>query len=85
MNKAELVEWIAENGGVADSKAAAERALIAVLEGIEKGLKKDGQVQLIGFGSLSEARILCHELSVVLRMKPFRTCCCFRHMVTASF
>lgn len=53
MNKAELVEWIAENGGVADSKAAAERALIAVLEGIEKGLKKDGQVQLIGFGSFN--------------------------------
>ena len=46
MNKGDLVEK-----GAADSKAAAERILVAVLEGVKAGLKKDGQVQLIGFGS----------------------------------
>jgi DNA-binding protein HU-beta len=34
-----------------ESKAAAERAVNAVLEGIEAGLRKDGEVQLIGFGT----------------------------------
>ena len=53
MNKAELVEHIHEHGNVGDSKAAAERALTAVLEAIKAGLVDDGQVQLIGFGSFS--------------------------------
>ena len=53
MNKAQLVEHIYENGSVGDSKAAAERALVAVLDGIKAGLAKDGQVQLIGFGSFN--------------------------------
>ena len=51
MNKADLVEHIYESGQVGDSKAAAERALTAVLEAIKAGLVEDGQVQLIGFGS----------------------------------
>lgn len=52
MNKGELVEYLHENGA-GDSKAAAERVLSAVIEGIKAGLKKDGQVQLIGFGAFS--------------------------------
>ncbi|MEL0118473.1 MAG: HU family DNA-binding protein, partial [Opitutae bacterium] len=35
------------------SKAAAEAAVAAVLEGITKGVKKDKSVQLIGFGTFS--------------------------------
>ena len=50
MNKGELVEYLYENGA-AESKAGSERILTAVLEAIKAGLKDDGQVQLIGFGS----------------------------------
>jgi DNA-binding protein HU-beta len=53
MNKAELVEYIYDNGDVGESKAAAERALVAVLEAVKAGLGKDGTVQLIGFGSFN--------------------------------
>ena len=52
MNKASLVELILKNKEAGlESKASAERALSAVIEGIESGLKKDGMVQLIGFGT----------------------------------
>jgi DNA-binding protein HU-beta len=54
MNKQQLIGAVAANkaGGMA-SKAAAERAVNAVLGGIEAGLKKDGSVQLIGFGTFA--------------------------------
>lgn len=51
MNKAELVQLVQKNLGQETSKAAAERALDAVLEGIKTGLKKEHSVQLVGFGS----------------------------------
>jgi DNA-binding protein HU-beta len=50
MKKTDLVEKVKELAGL-ESKAAAERALNAVLGGIEAGLQKDGEVQLIGFGT----------------------------------
>jgi len=53
MNKADLVEHIHKKGKIGDSKAAAERALVAVLDAIKFGLKKEGTVQLIGFGSFT--------------------------------
>ncbi len=53
MNKAELVEQIQKDMGRQTPRAAAERSLNAVLEGIEKGLKKDGTVQLVGFGTFN--------------------------------
>ena len=49
MNKAELVVAVAKD--MRSSKAAAERAVSAVLKGVGKGLRKDKKVQLIGFGS----------------------------------
>ena len=54
MNKQELIDAILANkeAGI-ESKAAAGRALDAVLDGIAAGLKKDGNVQLIGFGTFS--------------------------------
>jgi DNA-binding protein HU-beta len=54
MNKQELIDAILQDkqSGI-ETKAAAERALNAVLDGIESGLKKDGNVQLIGFGTFA--------------------------------
>lgn len=50
MNKAELVEAVQKGAGI-ESRAAAERAVNATLDAIRAGLKKDTNVQLIGFGS----------------------------------
>ena len=49
MNKADRVEMVAKD--MKRSKAAAERAVNAVLKGIGTGLKKDKKVQLVGFGT----------------------------------
>ncbi|MEY2599287.1 MAG: DNA-binding protein HU-beta [Verrucomicrobiota bacterium] len=51
MNKAELVSVIQKQLGDETSKAAAERALDAVIDAIKAGLKKNHAVQMIGFGS----------------------------------
>lgn len=53
MNKAELIEWIQKSGEVGETKAAAERALEAVIKGVKNGLKKNKTVNLVGFGSFS--------------------------------
>jgi DNA-binding protein HU-beta len=50
MKKPDLVEKVKELAGL-ESKAAAERAVSAFLEGIKVGLQEDGEVQLIGFGT----------------------------------
>ncbi|MCL2259757.1 MAG: HU family DNA-binding protein [Fibromonadales bacterium] len=50
MKKPDLVEKVKDLAGL-ESKAAAERSVNAVLEAIEAGLQKDGEVQLIGFGT----------------------------------
>ena len=51
MTKAELVQFIAEKADL--TKAVASDALDAVLEGIVKGLKENGKVTLVGFGTFS--------------------------------
>ena len=51
MGKQDLVEFIAAKAGL--SKADATRALEATLEGIVSGLKKEGKVALVGFGTFS--------------------------------
>lgn len=55
MNKAELVQAVQKNLGKETSKAEAERALNAVIDGIKGGLKKGGPVQLVGFGTFKVA------------------------------
>ena len=50
MNRAELAEVVAKSLGNC-SKAAADRAIGAVLAGILKGLKREQKVTLVGFGS----------------------------------
>ena len=51
MTKAELVEFVAENADL--TKADATRALEAVIAGVTKGLKKEGKVTLVGFGTFT--------------------------------
>ena len=47
MSKTDLVNYIAEEAGL--TKADASRALEAMMNGVVKGLKKDGKVTLTGF------------------------------------
>jgi DNA-binding protein HU-beta len=61
MNKAELIAEVQKNLGGDASRAAAERAVEAVLDGIKKGVKKDKNVQLIGFGTFSIAKRAARE------------------------
>ncbi len=51
MNKAELVESVANAADL--SKADAARAVDAVVESITKALKKGQQVSVVGFGTFS--------------------------------
>lgn len=54
MSKTELVEYVASTAGL--TKADASRAVDAMLKGIEKGLKKEGKVAFVGFGTFSSKR-----------------------------
>lgn len=49
MNKAELIDAVAEASDI--SKASATRAVDAVIDNITDALKKDEQVTLVGFGT----------------------------------
>ena len=51
MNKSELIEHIPQQADI--SKAAAGRALEAVIGGIQASLKKGDNVSLLGFGTFA--------------------------------
>lgn len=53
MNRGELVEQLAKTEGV--SKRKADSILSTVIETIQKGVKKDGEVRLVGFGTFRKA------------------------------
>ena len=54
MNKADLVDLVNKDRGVQfESRAAAERAVNAVIDAIKKGVQKDRSVQLAGFGTFT--------------------------------
>jgi nucleoid DNA-binding protein len=55
MNKAELTEAVQGALGGGASLAAAERALDAVLESVKAGLRRDQEVQIVGFGTFEVA------------------------------
>ncbi len=55
MNKAELIDAVQQRLGAGASKAAAERAVDAVLHAVGHGLKRDREVQLVGFGAFAVA------------------------------
>jgi DNA-binding protein HU-beta len=54
VNKAEMVDHIARHADI--SKAAAERALNAVISGVKISLKKNTAVSLVGLGTFSVGR-----------------------------
>ena len=54
MNKTELIEHIARQADL--SKAAATRALEAMIGGVKTSLKKNNTVSLVGFGTFSVGR-----------------------------
>jgi DNA-binding protein HU-beta len=51
MNKTELIDHIAEQADI--SRAAAGRALDALIDGVKETLKKGGSVTLVGFGTFA--------------------------------
>jgi DNA-binding protein HU-beta len=55
MNKSDLVVAVQKHLGAGTSKAAAERAVDAVLASIKRGLRRDQEVQLVGFGAFALA------------------------------
>ncbi len=54
MNKSELIDQVAKQADL--SKAAAGRALDAVIQSIRTSLKKGGSVTLVGFGTFSVSK-----------------------------
>ncbi len=59
MNKTELVVAMAEQAGL--SKKDAEKALKAFTDVVSDELKKDGKVQLVGFGTFEVAQRAARE------------------------
>lgn len=51
VNKTELIEHIAKQADI--SKAAAARALEALIGGVKSTLKKNGSVSVVGFGTFA--------------------------------
>lgn len=54
MNKSELVEVVAQEAAI--SKAAAEKALAAVLGTVVKAVSKGDSVTLVGFGTFKSSK-----------------------------
>ena len=70
MSKTELVEYVAENANV--SKAEASRVVDAVLAGITEGLKKDGKVAFVGFGTFTSKKRAAREGINPLTKEPMK-------------
>jgi DNA-binding protein HU-beta len=54
MNKADIVKFVAKT--LKSSAAQAEESINAVLAGVEKGLKSDGEVSLVGYVTFKTAK-----------------------------
>ncbi len=54
MNKTEMIEHIATQADI--SKAAAGRALEALIGGVKSTLKKNGSVSIVGFGTFAVSK-----------------------------
>lgn len=59
MNKSDLIDQIAEQADL--SKAAAGRALDAMIHSVTSTLKKGGTVSVVGFGTFSVTRRQARE------------------------
>ncbi len=77
MNRGELTEIVARSMGNC-SKAAADRAIGAVLAGIQRGLRKEQKVTLVGFGTFTVKKRRAREgrdprNGAVIRIPPGKT------------
>ena len=70
MGKQDLVEFIAAKAGL--TKVDAGKALAAALEGITEGLKKEGKVALVGFGTFSSKERAAREGINPLTKEPLK-------------
>ncbi len=70
MNKTELVAAMAEQAGL--SKKDAEKALKAFTDVVTDELKKDGKVQLVGFGTFEVATRAAREGINPATQKPIK-------------
>ena len=52
MNRGELVNFVAKKEGL--SKRKADQVVGTLIEGIQSGVKKDGEVRLVGFGTFKK-------------------------------
>ena len=59
MNKTELVAAMADKSGL--TKKDAEAALKAFIESVEKALKKNDKVQIVGFGTFEVVKRAARE------------------------
>lgn len=55
MNKADLVVEVQKQLGAGVTKASAERAIDAVLLAIKRGIRRDKEVSLVGFGTFASS------------------------------
>jgi DNA-binding protein HU-beta len=55
MNKAELIKEVQKLLGHGASKASTERAVDAVFAAVKRGLRRDKEVSLVGFGTFASA------------------------------
>ena len=54
MTKAELIEKVAKEAKI--TKAAANKSIDAIIDGVTKALKKGERVSLVGFGTFSVSK-----------------------------
>ena len=59
MSKTELVDFVANEAGL--TKADAAKAVDAFVAGVTAGLKKEGKVALVGFGTFSAKKRAARE------------------------
>lgn len=70
MSKTELVEFVAAEANM--TKADAARAVDAMMKGITEGLKKDGKVTLVGFGTFASKKRPAREGINPLTKEPMK-------------
>ena len=70
MSKTELVEFVAGKAGL--TKADAARAIDAFVEGVTTGLKKEGKVALVGFGTFTAKKRAAREGINPLTKEPIK-------------
>lgn len=61
MKKSELVESVQKALGADTTKVASEAAIAAVLDSIKEGVRKDGNVQIFGFGTFKVSERAARE------------------------